>query len=320
MGEWWRKRPHVLLLGAGASRAALPTGDAHGRVLPVMDDFVRVVGLESLLDEIGADYRGQNIEDLYADVVEAGGSSLARLERAIFDYFSSLELPDHPTIYDYLVLSVCSGDMIATFNWDPLLIQAMRRNYSRVDEPRLVFLHGNVSVGFCSKDQVMGTNRTRCSKCGDVFTPSKLLYPIRQRDYSSDEFITGEWDMFRYYLKQAAMFTIFGYSAPKSDSDAVDAIREAWGTSQFRQFEQIEMIDLRTEDELTLTWQDLIHTHHYEVTDDYFKSWLGRHPRRGVDQFVAQFLEAQFIEDDPVPQHVGFEELWAWFDQRIGAE
>lgn len=316
----WKSRPHVILLGAGASRAALPHGDANGRVLPVMKDFVEVVGLEDLLHEMGVEHESRNIEDIYAELAAVDHPDLARLESAIYRYFDGLRLPDYPTIYDYLVLSVRKPDMIATFNWDPFLIQAIRRNGSRVEEPRLVFLHGNVWVGFCARDKVMGTNRTRCSQCGDVFTPSKLLYPIKKKDYAADEFIAGEWDAFRYNLQQAAFFTIFGYSAPRSDIEAIDAVKAAWGAPEERQFEQIEIIDIRDEDELRATWQPLIHTHHYDVSSSYFDSWLARHPRRAIDQFVEQFLEAQFIDDHPVPREAsGFDELWDWFD-RLAAD
>lgn len=33
-------RPHVVLLGAGASRAAFPSGEETGKHLPLMNDFV----------------------------------------------------------------------------------------------------------------------------------------------------------------------------------------------------------------------------------------------------------------------------------------
>ena len=36
-------RPHVVILGAGASAAAFPKGDRNGRRLPLMDDLVQVV-------------------------------------------------------------------------------------------------------------------------------------------------------------------------------------------------------------------------------------------------------------------------------------
>jgi hypothetical protein len=37
--------PHVILLGAGASRACCPQGDELGKLLPVMSDLVEIVGL-----------------------------------------------------------------------------------------------------------------------------------------------------------------------------------------------------------------------------------------------------------------------------------
>ena len=42
----------------------------------------------------------------------------------LLDYFSSLALPEHPSIYDYLVLGLRPKDVIATFNWDPFLMLA----------------------------------------------------------------------------------------------------------------------------------------------------------------------------------------------------
>lgn len=269
---------------------------------------------------MGIDFRDRNIEDLYAELTEEKHPGLRELESAIYSYFDSLILPDYPTIYDYLALSIRGRDMIATFNWDPFLIQALRRNFERVDQPRLAFLHGNVWAGFCAKDKIMGTNRTRCSQCGDVFTPSKLLYPIRQKDYASNEYIAGEWEAFRYYLRRAAFLTIFGYSAPQSDAEAIESIKDGWGTPEQRQFEEIEIIDIRDENELRKQWAPFIHTHHYEVWDDYFDSWLAKHPRRGIDQFVEQFLEAQFIDEKPVPRDVSFDQLWAWVDELRAAE
>jgi len=44
-------RPHVLILGAGASIAALPNGDKHGRWLPSMDNFVEILDLSGLLSK-----------------------------------------------------------------------------------------------------------------------------------------------------------------------------------------------------------------------------------------------------------------------------
>ncbi len=43
-------RPHIVILGAGASRATCLSGDANGKQLPVMEDLVEVVGLQDLLE------------------------------------------------------------------------------------------------------------------------------------------------------------------------------------------------------------------------------------------------------------------------------
>ena len=162
----------------------------------------------------------------------------------------------------------------------------------------------------------MGATRTRCSTCGRIFTPSRLLYPVKKKNYATDEFIAGEWELFRFYLQRAAVFTIFGYSAPTSDAEAKDAIGAAWGTPEDRQFEQIEIIDIKDDGLLRATWEPLIHTHHYETSRSYFDSWLARHPRRAIAKFVEQFLEAQFIDDDPAPRDArSLEELWSWFDR-----
>jgi hypothetical protein len=39
------------------------------------------------------------------------------------------------------------------------------------------------------------------------------------------------------------MVTIFGYGAPKSDTEAVDLMKAAWGKVSDRNLEQVEIID-----------------------------------------------------------------------------
>lgn len=116
-------RPHVVLLGAGASVAAMPNGDKHGRKLPVMDNFVEVVGLEPVLKKHGITNSNQNFETLYSGLVSDPTSTdvVVDIEKCVWSYFSTLELPDHPTIYDHLVLSLREKDLIATFNFELVL-------------------------------------------------------------------------------------------------------------------------------------------------------------------------------------------------------
>ena len=114
-------RPHVVILGAGASRAALPQGDGRGRPLPLLTDLVDVLSLRPLLTRHGLSAEAQDFEPLYSSLVEGGQYTdlLAELDGRVRDYFSSLELPASPTLYDHLVLSLRPKDVIATFNWDP---------------------------------------------------------------------------------------------------------------------------------------------------------------------------------------------------------
>src|SRR6266508_712023 len=103
-----RSRPHVVIVGAGASREAFPDGDKNGRGLPLMDDLVSMAGLAPILDTRGIPWRGLNFEQVYSDLASAEGTQdlVAVLERTIFDYFNALESPPQPTLYDHLILSL----------------------------------------------------------------------------------------------------------------------------------------------------------------------------------------------------------------------
>lgn len=194
-------KPHVVILGAGASCAAFPNGDKNGVRLPLMDDFVNVLDLNDLLSTAGIDFETINFEKIYDQLHqnEANREIREELEKIIHNYFSRLEIIDEPTIYDHLLLSLQGKDVVATFNWDPLLLQAYSRNTQRFKLPRLLFLHGNVGVGYCEIDRTSGINGNRCSKCGCVFTPTKLLYPVAEKNYHMNGFISSQWEELGQY-------------------------------------------------------------------------------------------------------------------------
>ena len=52
------------------------------------------------------------------------------------------------------------------------------------------------------------------------------------------------------------MVTIFGYSAPKSDVEAITMLKKAWGAVKDRNLEEIEIVDLRDENEVIQSWDD----------------------------------------------------------------
>lgn len=305
-------RPHVVLVGAGASRAATPEGDAAGRRLPVMTDFVEVAGLGHLLKKYGIAANGENFEDLYSKIAADITMCELRseLDRSVFDYFADLRLPETTTVYDHLVLGLSAKDVIATFNWDPFLIQAVLRN--RVaSPPRLLFLHGNVSEGFCRKDRMHGLLGARCSRCGEPFASVPLLFPIHQKNYESDPSISDAWRYVQVAFSNAFMVSVFGYSAPKTDASAMDLLRTAWGNA--RKLEQFEFIDIRSEDELIPRWEAFVRPdqRHFDVHRDFSQSWIARHPRRTGEAWWAQYLEAEFIDDERCPyQELAAVQAW----------
>lgn len=188
--ELMKKRPHVVILGAGASCAAIPNGDKNGKKISAMNGFIEKLGLSELLTKITLSTTSNNLEDIYMELDERSNREQdcveikVELEQKIFSYMAEYEIPDSPTIYDYLILSLTDKDLIATFNWDPLLIQAYCRVMQYTDNlPFLVYLHGNVAVGYCEKDNVMGNIGARC-KCGNLLQPIKLLYPIKKKNYA----------------------------------------------------------------------------------------------------------------------------------------
>lgn len=316
-------KPHLVLLGAGASRAALPNGDANGRRLPLMSDFTNIVPVGPVFDKAGIAYAGRNFEELYSEICTEHRYADVRadLERTIFAYFSSLSLPPEPTLYDHLILSLRKKDVIATFNWDPFLIQAILRNRLVQGEiPSVLFLHGNVGAGYCPRDNVHGVRGAICSRCGEPFDSSNLLYPVAVKQYDDDPAIADAWRMAKASLKSAFMVTIFGYGAPQSDVSAVDLLLNAWGGAQARSMEQFEIIDIRPEDDLLNTWERFIHTHHYEAHSSVYDSWLFNHPRRTGEAYINQYLKALFIENNPITKGGSFDELWKWFKPLIDRE
>jgi hypothetical protein len=310
------ERPHVVILGAGASRAACMGGDKNGKRLPLMNDFVQIVELKKLLSswELGSNI---NFEELYSDLSARGDSERTKaIESIIEKYFNALELPDNPTIYDHLVLSLRETDLIATFNWDPFLIQAYRRNLNAgLKLPRIAFLHGNVAVGYCETDKTCGYVWNCCSKCGKHLTPSKLLYPIKNKDYASNLFIADEWKTLKHYIKNAFMITIFGYGGPKTDQEAREAMKGAWGNTADRSMEQTAFITPQSEDEICENWEPFIHTHHYEISTNFYDSWIANHPRRTGEAHLSQYWDAKFIDLNPIPKEVDFNDLWKWFEK-----
>lgn len=309
--------PHVVILGAGASFAALPDGDKGGRKLPLMNNLVEVIGLEPLIEEYGLKYEGENFEATYDALVHSGeyDELVGEIDAAVENYFGEMELPEEATLYDYLVLGLRHKDIIATFNWDPFLAQAFQRNMHVVgydQMPQIAFLHGNVAIGVCYSCKTKGWRNNTCDRCENRFGPSKLLYPVSQKNYSSDEFLNSEWENLQDHLKHAYFITVFGYSAPITDAEARKLMLDVWAENTTRDLAQIDIIDIKPREEVKESWQDFIVRENYAIQPDFFDTYLSTHPRRSCDAFAMATLQQRPWTDNNFPKGLSLKALQDW--------
>lgn len=303
---------HTVILGAGATVAAIPNGDKNGKKSSVMSGLIEKLHLQDILEGIHLNTGSNNLEDIYAELharPECEEVTL-ELEKRLYDYFASLELPNEPTVYDFLVLSLTDKDVIATFNWDPLLVQAyVRCRRLTRNLPHILCLHGNVAIGFCAEHREFGTVGAECPVCGEPLPPTKLLYPVKEKNYTSDEYIKGCWEGTELAIEQSSTITIFGYSAPSSDVDAIALLKKAWGDLEDHQLEEVSVIDIIDEDAMLAKWKDFIYSHHYRYRNNFFDSYLGMFPRRSCEIIFATY-QLNVTPDC----NMGFREGMSWDD------
>jgi len=296
--------PHVVILGAGASLAAFPEGDTKGKKLPLMNNLIDVIGLDGLFNELKIDYSNRNFEDIYSELAanEKNDSLLQDVQTRVRDYFYKMELPKEATLYDKLIISLRRKDVIATFNWDPLLAKAYIRNLNLKELPQILFLHGNTYVGLCRKDKVKGYAESICLKCGADLEPSPLLFPIRDKNYTKDLFIGDEWKRLSYWLKYAYFVTIFGYSAPKTDAAARKILADSFNGNDSKELAEIEIIDIQKSDILESNWKEFVDKKHYAFFESFEHSYILQHPRRTCEALAFATLQQDPWPDAPYSQ------------------
>lgn len=322
---------HVVVLGAGASIASTRLNpEKNGKRLPSMNDLPVVIPMADLIARIPESLRSENFETLYSNLYreEPDNPVLGLMNSRVYEYFSSLSLPDKPTIYDYMVMALRFKDTIVTFNWDPFLYQAWCRNRGHGSKPMIRFLHGNVAIGYDEEDLKPGPAGMYRKDNKHYMKPTPLLYPTGEKNYESDPFIKREWTRLKEVLhdKSTWRVTIFGYSAPVSDTAAINLMQQAWGTPSQRNMEQFELIDVRPEEEIRKSWDSFIHTHHYDYCTNYFQSSMARCPRRTNESYFLRCFfntpEEAFHEECPIPEggFATFDEMWDWHQELIDIE
>lgn len=315
--------PHVVILGAGASAAACPRGDARGHPLPVMANLTSVLKLGTLLQRAGlAPYRGDNFEHLYDRLASSDQYNDLRvdIEARVRRYFASLQLPESATAYDLLLLSLRAKDLIATYNWDPLLLQAYARNRMMKELPRVVFLHGNVYLGYCTNHWRKGYSSQNCEVCGKPFEESPLLFPVTNKQYRNHPLLAGKWDELFRTLQHSYMLTIFGYAAPSADAAAREILLEAWNTNRTRELAEVEVVDILPRKQLYIRWRDFIVRQHWAATKRLCQTWLSRYPRRSCEALAFATLQQSPWATRQIPRFRRVDHLQDWIRPLIEEE
>jgi hypothetical protein len=288
-----------------------------------MADLAETIGLAGPLDSADVKWRGLDFETLYQDLWKSDTHKglVGKLDLYIRRYFERLEIPERPTVYDYILLGLREKDLIATFNWDPLLAQAYQRNSQITRLPQIVFLHGNVAVGICVNCRVKGYYGDVCAKCSRALERTQLLFPIADKDYTSDPFISAEWAVLKDFLERAYMLTIFGYRAPSSDVAAVELMRTAWGANGARELALVEIVDIRSENDVLPSWKPFITGNRYGIVDSVFNTWSCLYPRRSCDSFAWATLQQQPWSENRIPSTFDkLDDLQSWVSPLLDEE
>jgi hypothetical protein len=278
-------RPHVVILGAGASRAAMPTGDKFGNMIPLIDDLPTILGAEWEVLILDAQPPEGNFESKYSWIRNSNkyAKELSSIEHLIESYFSSLSLPDQATIYDYMVLGLRGKDIIATFNWDPFLLQAHRRNTGVIELPDIRFLHGCVNFATCTKHDILGVPSETCLECHHELVRGHLFYPEENKDYTKDALIYRDWDKVTKQLQEAFHLTIFGYSGPATDYNARKLLLDSWNQTPVQKMCHAEIIDIKDHTEIRNYWADYFPYDHHMVCSNFWESSMAKWPRRTAE-------------------------------------
>lgn len=286
--------PHVVIVGAGASIAACKV-DKNGKQVPVLKNIHTVLGLTDELKKYNfSEEQMADFEKLFSDIsgkIEYKDLQ-AKLEREVYDFFCKLTIPDKPTLYDYLILSLTNKDAIISFNWDPFLIQAYRRNICVGNLPGLIFPHGNSGVGLCYDCKIKGYANCLCPKCLKELVPMPLLYPIGKKDYDSEPIIRNEWRRARDVLARAAGITVYGYGAPVTDVEAVELMKTANRISQTKDIAPFTIINLpENEKEQRKKWEEFYDVKMILYSNRFEDTMLWQNPRVGLETLFDANLQ-----------------------------
>lgn len=286
--------PHVVILGAGATLAACPK-DNNGKKAPTLANIHKILGLTGKLSEFGfSEKEMDNFESLYSYIYDKQEYEdlICELKKEVRNYFQSLCIPESITIYDYLILSLTSKDVIISFNWDPFLMQAYRRNIKVGNLPCLLFPHGNVEVGVCYECKTKGYYNCLCPKCYKPLQEMPLLFPIHKKDYNNELIIKNEWQEAKKHLSRAMGISIFGYGAPETDIEAYDILKSAFQESRAIDIAPFTIINLLVEKNTQLKkWTEIFNGRMCLFKEHFHESILWKNPRLSLEAVFDAILQ-----------------------------
>lgn len=271
----------------------------------MLNSLAGVLGIENELRQYGYTLsQAEDFERFYSQIY--GQKRLVplrkKIEQRVYEYFSELEIPNGINLYDYLILSLTQKDLIISFNWDPFLLQSYLRNISVGNLPQIVFPHGNVKMGICNKCKLKGYYGSICSTCFQEYQKSPLLFPVGQKDYNDISIIRDEWKRAKDHLQIAGGITIFGYSAPDTDIEAIELMRKSFEQSRTRIYAPITIINLPSEKQNQLTkWKEFYDDSNVLFCKAFEETDLWRYPRISLEAFFNAVLQ-----QDPRPDTIAF--------------
>ena len=159
---------------------------------------------------------------------------------------------------------------------------------------------------------MLGWNDGHCIHCGSALVPTKLLFPVNDKDYTSDPVIKEAWTHLDWYLGNAYFLTIFGYSAPITDVEARTRIVARIGSNSMKNLMQLEIVDVATDDLLNGNLKEVVEGIHYGSSMTIDHSWLTSHPRLTCEALWEATMMLKPIKPIELPKTKNLFELQQW--------
>lgn len=117
------------------------------------------------------------------------------------------------------------------------------------------------------------------------------------------------WKNASCWFANAFTITVFGYSAPTSDQEAVELLKKAWFQKSIRKFEYVEVIDIICHEQLVERWEAFTPTHHFLSASNFKESRLWNWPRRSCEALFYPMTKGIPCEKFPLEETNNLSEL-----------